>query len=586
MNYRAILCLVIIIAIIPLPVFSDTSLLHNVGKVQMLVSDWGAFTEVDRDQNVYPNFIYSGKAYLDPFSEIWVGDSSGHVASAYDGSNDGIAAGEWIATSSGVTSYITDSPNSNQTIYAQYAPDRYKDFPFKFSVDQYTYAWDSASSDDSCIIMKLVLTNNGASELKDFYIAVQTNWDVNYEDWEDDLMDWEPQRQAGIAYDSDGSDKTVVGLALISGKLASYNIVDAIKWLYTDSDRSTLMSNGEIDNLSTTPGNYFNVISAGPYNIPVGGSVAVVYSFVAGQGIDEFRANLDSAISRVITPEKLTTKPDAQAVNLNWSKCISPNVIAYKIYRSKTSGNGYLEIAKVSAETDSYKDSNADKESLSYYVVTAITSDGKESKYSNEVSSAPGTVPPPPSNLTIRSDSSEKPVLTWEAVKELGVNGYKIFRNSTGSASWTAIATIDKSNTSFIDVNTYSGNTYYYTITTINAFNWISEYSNVVSITLAPDSLKSAIDLREVKVVPQPCKASSKVRFINLTPMANINIYTLNGKLVKTIYHISGTGEEEWNLCNEAGISLASGVYVYQIEAYKPNETAKFVVTGKIAILK
>ncbi len=589
MNYKTILCILISIFAVSASAFSDTSLLHNVGNVQMLVSDWGAFTRVEEDR-VYPNFIYSGKAYLDPFSDIWVGDSSGHVASAYDEIENNITIGEWIAVEpSDIAAYVNDSPNSDQTIYAKYVPDRFNDFPYKISIEQYSYAWNSASpSNDDYIIMKLILKNQDISQIKDFYIAIQTNWDVNYEDWEDDLMDWNAQRHAGIAYDSDGSDVAAVALALLGGKLASHNIVDANTWSFMDSDKSKLMSNAEIDDINTigkNPGNYLNIVSSGPYNIPAGESVAVVYAFVAGQGVDELLANIDSAINRIITPEKLTAKPDENSVNLSWSKSISPDVSAYKIYRSKTSGSGYSEIAQVSSETNLYKDSSADKDSLSYYVVTAITSDGKESDYTNEIGSAPGAIPPAPSDLKISTDPFGKPILSWDAVQNLSVSGYRIFRNSTGESPWTPIAKIDKRETSFIDKNTYAGDTYYYTVATINIYNWISDYSNIVSLTLDNQGLSSsANNLKEAKIIPQPC--SSKAKFINLTAMATINVYTLGGELVKTIYHLNGSGEEDWDLHSDKGVPLASGIYIYRIEAYRPDEADKYIKSGKLAISK
>ena len=588
--YKITLIAIITIMILPITTLADTSLLHNVGKVQMVVSDWGAFCLLENNQ-VYPNFIYSGKAYLDPFSEVWVGDAQGHVASAYDNQENTPIIGEWIpATTADTVSYVADSPESSQTIHARYAPDRYRDFPFKITLDQYTYAYDSTTypKDDKYIIAKLVLTNLDSVELKDLYIAVQANWDVDFNDWEDDLMDWDPQRQTGFAYDSDGSEPAYVGLTLISGRFASHNIVDTSQWVYLDSDRSKLMSNGEIDDLRTInskPSNYLNVISTGPYSIPSGASVSVLYAFVIGQDLTDFRASVDSAIARVIIPAKLTAASNKQFVSLSWSNCISPDVTAYRIYRSKASGSGYTQIAQVSAENTSYADTSVEKGSLSYYVISAVTIDGRESVYSNEVNSAPGVAPQSPSNLTIKIESPGKPMLHWEGISDPEVTGYRIFRNSTGSAPWTPIATVDKSIQTFIDDNTYARNTYYYTVSSVNIYNWISDYSNVVSINI-PGPINPASDLRQVKVIPQPSVSSSTIKFTNLTPRANIWIYTLDGHLLKTIYHVSGTSEEEWNLHSDAGILLASGVYVYHVEAYKPEETSKFTINGKFAIIK
>jgi hypothetical protein len=589
--YKKILMFLIILAITPLSVFADSSIQHNAGKVMMDVSDWGALCKIEdtpEGTNIFQNFLCNNKAYLDPFSDIWVGDSLGNVASAYDYiDGDSPVIGEWIANApSGTIANIPDSPNASQTVHAQYSPIRYGGFPYNIAIDQYTYAWDTSNYplDDDYIIMKLVLTNKGNTELKDIFIAIQTNWDVDYVDWEDDLMDWDSSRQTGFAYDSDGSDKTVVGLALLSGKLASHNIVSVNGW-FVDTDRSKLMSNGKIDNLATInakPANYLNVISTGAYSIPANGSVTVIYAFVAGQSASDFSANVDSAIGRIVMPSKLTAKPDKTSVMLSWAKSISSDITAYKIYRSKNSGSGYTQIGQV--ETNTFIDNSVEKGSLSYYVVSAITADGKESKYSNEVASAPGVPPKLPSNLTAKSDSSGKPLLQWEKSDDAEVTGYKIFRNSTGDAPWTAIATVDKASQSFIDINTYNGNTYYYTIASINTYNWVSEFSNVVSVDLQPLTLPSSVDLRNVKAIPQPC--STKVKFINLTPMANIRIYTLDGRLVKTIYHINGNGEEEWDLLNDNGIPLASGIYVYYIEAYETKVTGKFVISGKIAVVK
>ena len=590
--YKILHILLIFSIVFSISVFADNSIQHNVGKVQMDISDWGALCKIEDSPQgtlIYPNFIYNRKAYLDPFSDIWVGDAQGHVASAFDYiGGDSPVIGEWIANaSSGIITNIPDSLNASQSTHAQIIPNRYGIFPYNITLDQYTYAWDSTNypSDDDYIMMKLVLTNRSNKELKDIFIAIQTNWDVDYDDWEDDLMDWDSDRHVGFAYDYNGSDNTVVGLALISGKFASHNIVNLSDWTFTDVERSKLMSNGEIDNLAKIgkrPSNYLNVISSGPYNISPNGSVNVLYAFVAGQNLDEFRSNVDSAINRAIMPSKLVATPDSQSVTLSWLKSISPDVIAYKIYRSKISGDGYTLIGQT--ETNTYIDTSVQKGSLSYYVVSGVTIDGRESKYSNEVASAPGVPPKSPSNLIIKLDQSGKPLLQWSKADDNEVVGYKIFRNSTGSAPWTAIATVDKTTQSFIDVNTYDGNTYYYTIASINVYNWVSEFSNIVSIKLKPPFIESASSLKDVKTVPQPC--SSKVKFINLTGMATIKVYTIDGKLVKTIHHTNNTGEEEWNLLNDSGVPLTSGIYIYHISAFKPEETDKFVTSGKIVIVR
>lgn len=572
----------------------DASLTHNVGNAEVLVSDWGALTKVEEGK-VYPNFGYSGKDYLDPFSEIWAGDLAGHVASAYDGSGEDVVMGEWQPTApSGHVEYIPSHPNASQCIHAQYAPDRYNDFPFSITVDQYTYAWDSTvyPDDDDYIIMELVLANPNNFALENFFMAVQTNWDVDYSEERDDLVDWDAGMRAGITYDSDATDPMYVALTLISGKLASHNIVDVSTWKYLDFDRAYLMGNGEMDDLrtiGTVSGNYFNVISTGPYTIPAGESVSAIYALVGGRGLHELRENIDAARRRVMTPVNLVAAPSREAIRLTWSRGISPDAVSYKVHRSDTSGSGYSEIALLSAENVAYTDTDTEIGITCYYVITAIGPDGEESGYSNEVYSSPGVPPLPPRNLTVKSDGPANPVLYWDAPADEEITGYRVFRNFTGSEPWTAIATLNTSVQSFVDRNIYDKNKYYYTIASINTYGWTSEYSNVVSATIdLPKPAGPASDLNAVVVAPNPCKLSSegKLRFLHLTAGAKIHVYTSTGELVKILHNADGSGEKEWDLRNDQGAMLTSGIYIYYVESYKPEETGKFTASGKFALVR
>ncbi len=85
----------------------------------------------------------------------------------------------------------------------------------------------------------------------------------------------------------------------------------------------------------------------------------------------------------------------------------------------------------------------------------------------------------------------------------------------------------------------------------------------------------------KVQVFPNPyIKGQShgeSVVFSNLTHNSIVKIYTLGGKLVKTIKpgQISNGGQEEWNISG-----VASGMYIYYIE------TSQGKSRGKIAIIK
>ena len=59
----------------------------------------------------------------------------------------------------------------------------------------------------------------------------------------------------------------------------------------------------------------------------------------------------------------------------------------------------------------------------------------------------------------------------------------------------------------------------------------------------------------------------SRVRFTNLPQVADIRVYTLNGQLVRTFRKQSDLPYQEWDLKNDSGVPIASGMYIVHIDA-------------------
>jgi hypothetical protein len=79
-----------------------------------------------------------------------------------------------------------------------------------------------------------------------------------------------------------------------------------------------------------------------------------------------------------------------------------------------------------------------------------------------------------------------------------------------------------------------------------------------------------------IKVVPNPYYLFSSYdnsvfnrvqKFTNLPDQCTISIYNLGGDLVRTLQKNDDARELQWNMLNEAGIPLASGIYIYVVEA-------------------
>lgn len=108
--------------------------------------------------------------------------------------------------------------------------------------------------------------------------------------------------------------------------------------------------------------------------------------------------------------------------------------------------------------------------------------------------------------------------------------------------------------------------------------------------THAVEVVKQESALSAIRVVPNPyyghsyyeTKSDVKVvKFINLPSVATIKIFNIAGDHVKTIRKTAEQGDESlWDLKNEYGVFVASGVYVYYVEA--PGYGDSF---GKLAVM-
>ena len=112
---------------------------------------------------------------------------------------------------------------------------------------------------------------------------------------------------------------------------------------------------------------------------------------------------------------------------------------------------------------------------------------------------------------------------------------------------------------------------------------WTVNFSSLGEIDDNPND-----DLDNISVVPNPYIVESDfdpdvgdhyLRFTRLPLQCTIKIYTINGELVKQIFHISSfDGNEIWDLRNDAGQEVAPGLYIYVVETDDAKKIDKFAI--------
>ncbi|NQV14418.1 hypothetical protein HQ531_03085 [bacterium] len=167
------------------------------------------------------------------------------------------------------------------------------------------------------------------------------------------------------------------------------------------------------------------------------------------------------------------------------------------------------------------------------------------------------------------------------------------------------IGEVDSTVTEFLDTLAVRGENYRYYVTTVDDGSQndglfpgtpleSSHYQNrtvsgAVSFKPAPTHNDS------VRVVPNPFISTggelnftgdpNKILFVNLPAFCTIKIYNATGDLVKSIEHVSGSGDEAWDQLSESNQRIVSGVYIAYVtdcvnldQSELPDIYEKFVV--------
>jgi len=98
--------------------------------------------------------------------------------------------------------------------------------------------------------------------------------------------------------------------------------------------------------------------------------------------------------------------------------------------------------------------------------------------------------------------------------------------------------------------------------------------SEILTIMDDEETKKTAMD--EINIVPNPYygmsgyesgQVDTRVKITNLPKTCKVSIYTINGNLVRQYSKDNGDSYLEWDLKNEYGIQIASGMYLIYIDA-------------------
>jgi fibronectin type 3 domain-containing protein len=206
-----------------------------------------------------------------------------------------------------------------------------------------------------------------------------------------------------------------------------------------------------------------------------------------------FSATGDSAYSNVVDASTQPTPPlpptglkvsvlSQTALQLNWTDA-SNNETAFELERSTDSGVRFLLLARLDANTRSYKDENLDPNTTYVYRIRAVNTAGN-SPYSEEVTGTTQPTPPDvPSTLGAKVQSGTEIDLSW--ANGAGILTQLKLERKTGNGAYVLLTPLDPTTTSYKDKGLTPNTAYSYRLRASNG-GGDSPYSNEAGGTTFP----------------------------------------------------------------------------------------------------
>jgi len=179
-------------------------------------------------------------------------------------------------------------------------------------------------------------------------------------------------------------------------------------------------------------------------------------------------------------------------------------------------------------------------------------------------------------------------ILNWSTASELNNQGFNLYRSLDGEEVWMQVNSeliegqgnsSEETSYSFSDSKVESGAKYQYRLESVS-LTGLKNTESVITVEVpVPDSYAL------MNNYPNPFNPTTTIRF--LMPESNevtIKVFDIQGQLVKTLIgnknYEAGDHSVVWDASNESGQHVASGMYIYQMQA------GSFRKVGKMVLMK
>ncbi len=186
-------------------------------------------------------------------------------------------------------------------------------------------------------------------------------------------------------------------------------------------------------------------------------------------------------------------------------------------------------------------------------------------------------------NFSAELESFNNVCLKWETRMAVNHAGFNIWRSTSADGTYQRInfETIqanDDNRYEYSDKNLSTGKTYFYKLEDIDT-SGKRTFHEAISLTVLPPQ-----KLELGQNYPNPFNATTWFRYqIPTGELVRLSIYNLLGQEIKALVQekqAAGFYTVQWDGTNKEGIAVASGIYIYRLQA------GSFVQTRRLVLLK
>ncbi len=285
-------------------------------------------------------------------------------------------------------------------------------------------------------------------------------------------------------------------------------------------------------------------------------------------------------------PTNFTATAGDGKVELSWNSNTEPDLNHYNLFKGTLQYGSMDLLASVDKNITSYVDNTVINETTYYYKISAIDNFNNQSTRTAQVAATPiaDTPPSTPSNFNA-SVGLGTVTLSWDANTEPDLANYKIYRGIVDGGWIDLLATVDKSSTSYIDMDINPNTAYFYKIAAGDVSgNNSTRSAQISAMTLKLLNENQFAEYSIKQNVPNPFNPKTEIEYsLPIDSQVLIIIYDLLGDEVITLLNQnmpSGNHNVVWDGTNNSGQKVVGGIYIYKLQA---ND---FIQTRKMVLLK